>query len=55
MCCGLNALTPIGWGAPNPSGVLGGLQFGCNYLAAPTWLVGVEAELGWASAQGQFR
>jgi opacity protein-like surface antigen len=50
---GEHVLTPIGWGATNPSGVLGGLQFGYNYLAAPGWLVGVEAELGWTSAQGK--
>jgi opacity protein-like surface antigen/outer membrane receptor protein involved in Fe transport len=50
---GEHLLTPIGWGATNPSGVLGGLQFGYNYLVAPTWLVGVEAELGWTSAQGK--
>jgi len=50
---GEHELTPIGWGATNPSGVLGGLQFGYNYLAAPTWLVGIEAELDWTSAQGK--
>ncbi|HTP91685.1 MAG TPA: TonB-dependent receptor, partial [Xanthobacteraceae bacterium] len=50
---GEHVLTPIGWGATNPSGALGGLQFGYNYLAAPRWLVGVEAELGWTSAQGK--
>ncbi len=44
---------PIGWGATNPSGALGGLQFGYNYLAAPNWLVGIEGELGWTSAQGK--
>ena len=32
---------------------LGGLQFGYNYLVAPTWLVGIEAELAWTSAQGK--
>jgi opacity protein-like surface antigen/outer membrane receptor protein involved in Fe transport len=50
---GEHVLTPIGWGATNPSGVLGGLQFGYNYLVTPTWLVGIEAELGWTSAQGK--
>ena len=50
---GEHVLTPIGWGATNPSGVLGGLQFGYNYLVTPTWLVGLEAELGWTSAQGK--
>jgi opacity protein-like surface antigen len=29
------------------------LQFGYNYLVAPTWLVGIEAELDWTSAQGK--
>jgi opacity protein-like surface antigen len=50
---GEHVLTPIGWGATNPSGVLGGLQFGYNYLVTPTWLVGLEGELGWTSAQGK--
>jgi len=50
---GEHVLTPIGWSATNPSGVLGGLQFGYNYLVAPTWLVGIEAELAWTSAQGK--
>jgi len=50
---GENVLTPIGYGATNSSGVLGGLQFGYNYLVTPTWLVGLEGELGWTSAQGK--
>jgi outer membrane receptor protein involved in Fe transport len=50
---GEHVLTPIGWGATDPSGALGGLQFGYNYLVAPTWLVGIEAELDWTSAQGK--
>ena len=50
---GEHVITPIGWGSTNPSGVLGGLQFGYNYLAAPSWLIGIEGELGWASAQGK--
>jgi opacity protein-like surface antigen len=37
----------------NPSGVLGGLQFGYNYALVPNWLVGVEGELSWTSAQGK--
>jgi opacity protein-like surface antigen/outer membrane receptor protein involved in Fe transport len=50
---GEHVLTPFGWGATNPSGALGGLQFGYNYLVAPNWLVGIEGELGWTSAQGK--
>jgi opacity protein-like surface antigen/outer membrane receptor protein involved in Fe transport len=50
---GEHLLTPIGWGATNPSGALGGLQFGYNHLVTPNWLVGIEAELGWTSAQGK--
>jgi opacity protein-like surface antigen/outer membrane receptor protein involved in Fe transport len=50
---GEHVLTPIGWGSTNPSGVLGGLQFGYNYLVRPNWLVGIEGELGWSSAQGK--
>jgi opacity protein-like surface antigen len=43
----------LGVSATNPSGVLGGVQFGYNYLLAPHWLVGVEGDLGWTSAQGK--
>jgi opacity protein-like surface antigen len=50
---GEHVLTPIGTDRTNPSGALGGLQFGYNYLVAPTWLVGIEAELDWTSAQGK--
>ncbi len=45
--------TPIGVSATNPTGVLGGVQFGYNYLLAPHWLVGLEGELGWTSGQGR--
>ena len=50
---GEHVLTPIGWGTTNPSGVLGGLQAGYNYLLTPNWLAGLEGELGWTSAQGR--
>jgi hypothetical protein len=50
---GEHVLTPVGWGATNPSGALGGLQFGYNYLVTSTWLLGIEAELDWTSAQGK--
>lgn len=53
LSAGEDALTPIGSGTTNPSGVLGGIQFGYNYSVAPTWLVGIEAELDWTSAQGK--
>jgi len=46
-------LTPIGADRTNPSGALGGLQFGYNYLVAPNWLIGAEADVGWTSAQGK--
>jgi outer membrane autotransporter protein len=36
----------------DPSGVLGGLQAGYNYMVAPNWLVGIEGELSWTSAKG---
>ena len=36
----------------NPSGVLGGLQFGYNLQFGPQWLIGIEGELYWTSAQG---
>jgi opacity protein-like surface antigen len=36
----------------DPSGVLGGIQFGYNYLFSPNWLVGLEIEFDWTSGQG---
>jgi opacity protein-like surface antigen len=45
--------TPIGIAATDPSGVLGGVQLGYNYKLAPAWLVGIEGELDWTSAQGK--
>ncbi|MBK3665204.1 TonB-dependent receptor [Bradyrhizobium diazoefficiens] len=53
LSAGEHVLTPIGWGATNPAGALGGLQFGYNHLLAPNWLVGIEGELEWTSAQGK--
>jgi opacity protein-like surface antigen/outer membrane receptor protein involved in Fe transport len=50
---GEGVATALGGGTTNPSGVLGGLQFGYNYKLAPAWLVGIEAELDWTSAQGK--
>jgi opacity protein-like surface antigen/outer membrane receptor protein involved in Fe transport len=50
---GEHVLTPIGADRTNPSGALGGVQFGYNYLATPNWLIGLEAELDWTSAQGK--
>jgi hypothetical protein len=44
---------PSGFAASTaPSGALGGLQAGYNDQIAPTWLIGVEDELSWASAKG---
>ena len=36
----------------DPSGVLGGIQFGYNYLFSPNWLIGLEVEFDWTSGQG---
>jgi opacity protein-like surface antigen len=36
----------------NPSGVLGGFQAGYNIQFSPQWLIGVEGEFDWTSAQG---
>src|SRR6516165_10142074 len=36
----------------DPSGVLGGMQFGYNYLFSPNWLIGLEVEFDWTSGQG---
>jgi len=38
--------------SPDPSGVVGGLQFGYNYMFSPNWLLGIEGDLDWTSAQG---
>jgi hypothetical protein len=37
----------------NPSGALGGIQLGYNYIASPNWLTGVEWEFSWTTAQGK--
>jgi opacity protein-like surface antigen/outer membrane receptor protein involved in Fe transport len=50
---GESVITPIGSDTTNPSGVLGGLQVGYNFLLAPTWLVGIEAEIDGTSAEGK--
>jgi len=50
---GADVTTALGTSATNTSGVLGGVQIGYNYKFAPTWLVGIEAELDWTSAQGK--
>jgi opacity protein-like surface antigen len=31
----------------NPTGVLGGVQAGYNFLPAPNWLVGIEGDINW--------
>jgi outer membrane autotransporter protein len=38
--------------SPDPGGFLGGVQVGYNYQIAPTWLIGIEGELSWTSANG---
>jgi opacity protein-like surface antigen len=43
--------TPLGIFSIDPSGVLGGIQLGYNYQFSP-WLLGIEANLDWTSAQG---
>jgi opacity protein-like surface antigen len=35
----------------NPSGVLGGVQIGYNFLPAPNWLIGVEGDFDWSFTQ----
>src|SRR5260370_30837226 len=45
--------TPIGVSATDATGVLGGLQLGYNYKFAPAWLIGIETEFDWTSAQGK--
>jgi opacity protein-like surface antigen len=46
------AAMPLGSWSPNPGGVLGGIQLGYNFPAASNWLIGIEGELDWTSAQG---
>ena len=45
--------TPVTF-STNPSGVIGGLEFGYDYQFSPNWLVGAELELSWSSASGNF-
>jgi opacity protein-like surface antigen len=33
-----------------PQGILGGIQFGYNYQFQPSWLLGIEGDLSWTSA-----
>lgn len=47
-----NASTPLGTFATDPSGVLGGVQAGYNYMFSPDWLLGIEGEFDWTAAQG---
>jgi opacity protein-like surface antigen len=35
----------------DPSGVMGGVQLGYNHQFSPNWLLGLEGELSWTSAQ----
>jgi hypothetical protein len=35
----------------DPSGVIGRIQFGYNYLFSPNWLVGLEVEFDWTSGR----
>jgi outer membrane immunogenic protein len=49
---GEQAATPLGSWSPNPSGVIAGIQLGYNFIAASNWLIGVEGEFDWTSAQG---
>jgi outer membrane autotransporter protein len=49
---GVTSSETVDFLATDPSGVLGGLQAGYNYMVAPNWLVGIEGELSWTSASG---
>jgi opacity protein-like surface antigen/outer membrane receptor protein involved in Fe transport len=44
--------TPVGL-RTDPCGVLGGTQFGYHYQLMPSWMLGIEGEIGWTSAQGR--
>jgi hypothetical protein len=43
--------TPLGSTPTDPSGALGGVQLGYNYQFL-SWLLGIEAEFDWTTAQG---
>jgi opacity protein-like surface antigen len=43
--------TPLGTGSTDPSGALGGGQFGYNYQFS-SWLLGIEGEFDGTTAQG---
>ena len=46
------ASSPLGAFSTNPSGVLGGAQLGYNFLFSANWLLGLEGDFAWTSAQG---
>jgi len=52
ISAGETVSTPLGVFASDPSGVLGGVQAGYNYMFAPDWLIGIEGEFDWTAAQG---
>ena len=43
--------TPLGGSLTDPSGIMGGTQFGYNYQFS-NWLIGIEGEFAGTSAQG---
>src|SRR5262249_34148086 len=45
--------TPVTY-STNPSGFLGGVQVGYNYQFSPSFLVGVEADMSWSAASGNY-
>jgi outer membrane immunogenic protein len=46
-----SATTSVVTFSDNPSGVIAGGQLGYNFLPSPGWLLGIEGEFDWASAQ----
>jgi outer membrane immunogenic protein len=44
-----NFPTPLGTCKLNDTGAVAGMQIGHNWLAAPNWLIGVEADGSWTS------
>jgi opacity protein-like surface antigen len=45
--------TPVTY-STNPNGFLGGVQAGYNYQFSPSFLVGVEADMSWSAASGNY-
>ncbi|MFZ1108696.1 MAG: outer membrane beta-barrel protein [Rhodomicrobium sp.] len=48
-----NANNPHGWAENDPDGALLGVTVGYNWLLAPNWVVGAEADFSWSGMEGE--